>query len=400
MSLDVEEKQVLVYYAVDPVPWHHRLLMVHIGEGRWIIATPDFDVQVINLAKFTVKALGRDAPIPQECGERYMFDSPILPNDLNQLRAEAHRLAEVLGVAATALVTDGKTRDARWLFADPAHDRFGEDVPEQILGDRAKLIVRDSVALVCYEEEWTFGEHVSAADMDDWLESKRTGPGRDPRLASTDGYKDDRVIVLRDQVRKYKKKDMPGWPFVGPRAVMELIPAVAKSGHELMVYPTHWIKSSGVSPTASVAIELTMIFVALHLLITFDGINPYNLAAAEHLSRRVLMIQRAVKRSARAPDFDGLDVFVANTFDATGGVITMEFDKWIATTQQSEAIIMKQHRLLREETHADTTHKKEKDKKGDGGGGGGGGGRGSGGGTGGGKGGGRGNGGAAGAQDS
>ena len=49
MSLDIDERQVLVYYLDDNVPYHHRVLLAKLEAGRWIWATPDFDVQVADL---------------------------------------------------------------------------------------------------------------------------------------------------------------------------------------------------------------------------------------------------------------------------------------------------------------------------------------------------------------
>ena len=63
------------------------------------------------------------------------------------------------------------------------------------------------------------------------------------------------------------------------------------------------------------------------------------------------MIMRAVKRNARAPDFEGLDSFLSTATDSTGGVVSLEFDKRIADLQ-NDAMIMKQNRMLKEEHEA------------------------------------------------
>jgi hypothetical protein len=79
----------------------------------------------------------------------------------------------------------------------------------------------------------------------------------------------------------------------------------------------------------------------------FDVLNPYNLASAEQAIRRLLMIERAVRRGPRNPDFDGLDVFMANAFDSSGRVLTTAFDKHMASVKQSEAVVLKQDRRRR-----------------------------------------------------
>ena len=81
------------------------------------------------------------------------------------------------------------------------------------------------------------------------------------------------------------------------------------------------------------------------------------------------MIQRAVKRNPRTPDFDGLDCFMSNALDVQGGIVTSEFEKHMSDVQRSEAQIMKQQRLAREETEAlDKRKKHDKHDKGKGGG--------------------------------
>ena len=76
------------------------------------------------------------------------------------------------------------------------------------------------------------------------------------------------------------------------------------------------------------------------------------------------MIMRAVKRNPRAPDFEGLDSFLSTATDMTGGVVTLDFDKYISELQRNDAQIMKQNRMLKEEQTAQS--KKPKDQPGGG----------------------------------
>lgn len=70
------------------------------------------------------------------------------------------------------------------------------------------------------------------------------------------------------------------------------------------------------------------------------------------------MLERAVRRNARVPDFEGLYIFFASASDSTGGVITRDFDKWVAEKQKTEAVIPKQHRMWRAESPADAARTK------------------------------------------
>jgi hypothetical protein len=100
-----------------------------------------------------------------------------------------------------------------------------------------------------------------------------------------------------------------------------------------------------------------VLFTILTLMICFDLLNVLNCASAEQTARRILMIERAVKRSAKSPDFEGLDVLLSNQFDSTGGVLTRVFDKYISEIQKNDAVVLKQQRLYREEAEADTKRK-------------------------------------------
>ena len=77
-TLDVQYKQVLLKYPADNVPWHHRLLLFGGPPGQWVCATPDLEVQAVDLTEFAaghVLPLRRAAPFPDVQGEQiYGFD--------------------------------------------------------------------------------------------------------------------------------------------------------------------------------------------------------------------------------------------------------------------------------------------------------------------------------------
>ena len=65
-----------------------------------------------------------------------------------------------------------------------------------------------------------------------------------------------------------------------------------------------------------------------------------------------LMIEAAVRRSLRAPDFEHAEVYLEHMMDAPGGASASKFEKRVADRQQQRAIILTQCRLLREEGDA------------------------------------------------
>ena len=130
-------------------------------------------------------------------------------------------------------------------------------------------------------------------------------------------------------------------------------------------YLSHYVSNSGVSATSGLMVELKVLLTVLWMLTTHDRLNVPCIAGAELVARRVLMIQRAIKRNARAPDFEGLESYLSNALDPQGGVVSPDFEKHVAELQRNEATILKQQRLAHEEAEA-ATAKKKKDGKGDG----------------------------------
>jgi hypothetical protein len=364
MSLDIPERQVLIFFAADATPWHHRVLITQIDGARWALATPDFDIEVVNLAAEHIRALGRNAPFPAGIGNVYGFDNPIEAADLASIRLEGRRLAEVLGAAPAAARGPAGPADTTWRYADPAHTRFGDEIGADIMSDVAKVMVQMHCALVdpLGDGHWTFAQCVRDDEVLEWTDDKRSGAGRDPRLGPTRRRSDGvRASVLREEISNLKAdvKVAGGWPFQGPAAMGEFIAGVVATGHECLAYGPHWIKLSGLSPQSGLAIEFLVLITVLHFGITMDQLNPLNLVSFEMIARRLLMIQKAVKRNFKAPDFEGLEIYLSHSFDTNGGITTQAFDKHISDLQKSEAQIMKHQRLFKEEAD---TKKKDKNK--------------------------------------
>eukprot|EP00959_Pyramimonas_sp_CCMP1952_P272974 5706157-Pyramimonas_sp.AAC.1 len=65
-GLDILEPQIAVYFPEDAnVNWHTRILLEKLNDqGRWVVATPDGDIQVIDLAQYRVLPIPRNAPAP------------------------------------------------------------------------------------------------------------------------------------------------------------------------------------------------------------------------------------------------------------------------------------------------------------------------------------------------
>ena len=360
VSLDIEEKQVLVYYENDAIDWHHRILVRRLDGTKWIWITPDYDVQVVDVAEVDMKPLGRSERYPDECRPVYTFPLPLDEAALASARLESRRLVEIVGVVTPAVVQSSASQ-SRWLYADVASDRFGEPVEDSAYLPGSELAVRGALGLwrppESDEDSWEFVERVDVKDEAQWKREKRAGPGRDPRLAG-DPEGVAGVVVLRDQLALFKPVDREPWPFKGPRAVAELMKGIASGGHELNTYGQFWVRQSGMNPRSAAATELLSCLNGLHLMVATDLYDPLNSSAAEHLSRRILQIQKAVRRNPTAPDFTGLEAYMSHAQDLGGSILTVDFDRYVADIQKGEAAVLKQGRLLREEAEADGKQKK------------------------------------------
>lgn len=84
----------------------------------------------------------------------------------------------------------------------------------------------------------------------------------------------------------------------------------------------------------------------LCFMASFDKHGVANLWSAELLARRLLQIQRAVRRHPRSPGLIGLDCFTLNSLDAMGSLTAADF---MMELQKTEAAILKSQRATFEE---------------------------------------------------
>lgn len=350
-SLDIAERQVLLLFSADAVPWHHRILVERLDSGRWIIVTPTHDIEVADLAEAEdVKPLERASPLPESCRPVFSFEE-MDALEMQGLRWQCRRY-DVLGFATPS---DPSPADAEWYFADTGSDQFGEGVPTPLLrGGRAVLRGASGLAQRDIDDpaSFVFIQRVSKSDHEKWLTEKRSGAGRDPRLNEGDPDDSDRPR-LSDSLATMRQVDKKQWLLKGPSAAR----GRSRSGSCRPAWSrrrttTTTSASAASTRTALLAAELKHHFTVLWVMVSHDRLDVYNVAACEYVARRIWMIQRAIKRNARSPDFSGLESFLANLMDLSGGIITREFERYVADVQKGEAQFLKQQRLAKEEVEA------------------------------------------------
>ena len=67
-TLDVREPQILLHVPddADGYPWHHRLLVLQIKAGRWVLLDPELELQTVDLDSVDYVLLDRHGDFPPE----------------------------------------------------------------------------------------------------------------------------------------------------------------------------------------------------------------------------------------------------------------------------------------------------------------------------------------------
>ena len=166
-SLDCVEQQVCVEFPLDPnFTWHHRVLLRRLGQGLWVVLTPDLAVERADVNVLQFIPVTRNAAMPARVlGDVYQF-ARLSEQELRAAHQEAAALVDLMGggaVGAPAQV------NAEWVFSDPSHRLYGSAVPTALLANPAASITRGSVGLVDHDgPAWATMERVMLSDIEDW----------------------------------------------------------------------------------------------------------------------------------------------------------------------------------------------------------------------------------------
>ena len=157
---------VLVDYFNDQhgFNWHMRALIVHGGGSQWVAATPDHELELLDLSAHRVIPLRRGEEFPQRVrGEVYAFDE-FDDGEEDAIIRQANEYAAALGFAAAPVTR----APGVWRVSDTAHTLFGELVPEEALNDDDTVVIRGAAGLACIDDEWITMEKVDDPALDAW----------------------------------------------------------------------------------------------------------------------------------------------------------------------------------------------------------------------------------------
>ena len=353
-TADAAEKQVLIGMDGEAETMWHHLLLQRLDGARWITCDPHMEVVVEDLTGERVVPLARNAAFPLQ--GRPFLALPVLTDAmLANVRAQAMTLAEVHGAPPVPVPAGAPT--AVWLYSDTGHASFGQEVLPAKLGDPGAAVVRGSIGMIWRDPQdgtpasWLPAERILRSDQAAWLVEKRSGAGRDPRLsASPPALSVQEIPLLRTVLSNCSKaRDPNRMIYQGPSSTDEVLGAILRSGLEPQGFMSQFLQTSGAAPKAATTVELGHLMHGLWMAVCVDRLDPYENTFVEHLSRRILQIQKAIRRSPRGPDFDGLNEYMRHSSDQHGEIAAPAFDAFVAEKQKTQATIMKQQRLQREE---------------------------------------------------
>lgn len=216
LTLDTSYPQVLIDYLNDEhgFRWHARLLAVADGNGRWIGATPDGEIELIDLTWHRVRPLERVSSYPEDLLEETYGFGELDDGGIAELARRCHGLARVLGFGRQVEPED----DGHWRIADAALASFGEIVPEAAVADQGSFVSRGRSGVVLLDDVRRLTEFVPSQKEAQWRLEKGALGGHDFRVVAVarDGQ-GRRSLSADDALGMYRDEDQKEWPCKGPR---------------------------------------------------------------------------------------------------------------------------------------------------------------------------------------
>ena len=347
LTLDILEIQVIVEYPLDAggFYWHHRILLKKVSNGIWLTLTPDHDVVRHDFNSQNHLVLDRNSGFPRaQAPYVYAFD-PISRALLESKKRSAQSQAVILGDEELVEVAQ-----MVWVVADKRHASFGDIIPADIMDSPLTAMAFDSKGVAVYQGEEVHVSKMLASEVEDFKKGG-SSDDRDMRLLGVHMDKSGkRRLELEDAMVLMSEETLADFPLGGDvRAVKEFVQSVSDGPGSLARYHVDWLRLSGINDSSSITHTHRNLCEALRMMISYDQVNPCNLASAEYLVRWLIMVETAVERNPRSPDFHGLSLIMGGPTTAEGKAVTSKFSEYLTSKLKERATVWKQERLYREE---------------------------------------------------
>ncbi|CAK0874268.1 unnamed protein product [Prorocentrum cordatum] len=357
-ALDIREPQTVVHFDADPLPWHHRVLLHHLGDGAWLCLTPDTEITRHDLNSLRPYVLDRGALFPAwALAGLYSFD-PVGPGELAEMKRQARQRAALLG-AGDALEEEAQV----WVISDPRDARFGEVLDEQAVENPARRVHLRRMGVISLDGTERTIVKIGREERGDWMGDQREGVV-DIRLFGDHRSKlGRRDVDFRDAVEMMEQVELADSPDIGPRAMGEYLTRVAVGTGNLTAYQAEWPRLSGVFAGEAQNHEHRVLLEIIRRAICLDQLNVKNLHCMEAAVRRAMQIEMVVARHPRHPDFSGLEDIISGPTQSSGSASVPKYLEHVVARQKDRANILKQMRWHKEELERVRPGSDDKDKR-------------------------------------
>eukprot|EP00974_Lingulodinium_polyedra_P019105 1846897-Lingulodinium_polyedra.AAC.1 len=142
LTLDITELQVALHFPDDELNYHHRILLKRLDGPSWIVLTPDFDLERVDLGRQAHTVLERNQPFPDELAHSlYAFD-PISRQQLNTYKRRAALQAAVFEEDPA-----GAPQELVWAVSEAGSPALGRIIDPDEMDHTALLETKGVVVL-------------------------------------------------------------------------------------------------------------------------------------------------------------------------------------------------------------------------------------------------------------
>ena len=357
----------------DPT-YHERVVIGNIGDGRYFVVTPDFELFPMILAcpplrNLVVLEANRDYPLnlrPEDCymagedGENGFFTAAqreeLLRHGRDLVRVERGRLG--LDVAGAAPAGAPAPHWPAWVLAEPVGEHLvGERVLHRagdptdardalVLVDGARVHARrvesqDELNALC---ETVISRCRSARAMG----GNDVEVGEDERTLSVVLHGDSRYRAFQDAVGHMHETTFSDFPISGPRTLLWLLREVSKTGSGPRARHHRWVIEASVGVGDRSRYEHEVLSEILELACTYDCLNAPNIGALELVGRRLQLIEEAHSSSPGAPCYDGSEHFMGTQLKPGGALVAPMLANHVMEKLKMESGIAKERRTADE----------------------------------------------------
>ena len=345
-----ERERALVCYAEDPVLWHERLVLGHVGNSFYAVVTPDRDRFVQELALPALRGLIESPwpamPAMTKAEECYLIDSSdagaFAAGELEALiRTTREELPELRKAKGFVDLTSGAFRcEADYVDAGLSKGEVVDVCPGSF--EKGGKLVRDIQGVLVLA---VFVPH------DAYEEWKASVDSADIRVlpVAYDLANAERFRTVEEAVGHHSTVPFEDWPLHQPRSSAWFCKTLRRQNMTFLSHHADWVRSSGIRDGDRAVHEHASISRALHYGCCYDQLNMGNVAMVESLIKRIMLIEQAYQGRPTAPVYDGAEHWMGVQESLDGTLIDPAARKQVADKLKEDAAIKKEGRKWREE---------------------------------------------------